>query len=264
MTFLKHRRAGLNVIDTWAIGLPAIVGKHPARDKVRRTQFLNIGEGFLFSELIHQAFTMPEAAAVETIIDLGTGSALPSLRAVWEQNVRGRHLDLIGIDIDPDAIAIASANAKTLGVESHASFVQQDMALFLRSYTQKRGQIIVSNPPYIPVPDAVQDSFFTPIHAGPDGLKYVRPILEHPWNHGTFLCLFASSLSSPASLMKAIEEKYDILHIIGHLVPFGVYISDPRILPYLEQMKEAGQCTFGVSAEGKRCFVSLGFVLQRK
>ena len=76
-----------------------------------------------------------------TILDLGTGSGcllLTLLKAF--PNAHG-----IGVDISPDALIIAQNNAKTLALESHATFIEGHWA---DDITQ-RFDLIVSNPPYI-------------------------------------------------------------------------------------------------------------------
>lgn len=169
--FLLKHHTDLHMVDTWDIPLEAIAGAHPSRAEVRRTQFLNTGEGYLFSEVIRHAASLQEAAAVQHIIDLGTGSGLPSLRTLWGCKERNPNLKLTGVDIDPEAIAVAQHNARILGVEDHSLFVCQDISDFLASMRAENHCIVVANPPYIPVPDNIDDPFFIPIHAGSDGLN---------------------------------------------------------------------------------------------
>ena len=147
ITFLKAHRAEVRVVDTWNIPLAEMVGAHPNRQHVRQTQFLNTGEGYLFSELICHALRMKEADAVTEMIDLGTGSGLPSLRAVWESKQKSTPVQhLTGLDVDPDAIAVAQYNAMVLGVESQANFLCQDIASFLQNNVPKPHGLVATNP----------------------------------------------------------------------------------------------------------------------
>ncbi len=75
------------------------------------------------------------------ILDLGTGSGciLLSLLAEWP-GARG-----VGIDISPDALAVAAGNADRLGLAGRAEFRPGDWCEGLA----ERFDLIVSNPPYI-------------------------------------------------------------------------------------------------------------------
>lgn len=76
------------------------------------------------------------------ILDIGTGSgciAITVAKALPFSNVTG-------LDISPDAIAVANANAKSLGV--HATFVA-DNILTSAPPSAPLYDIIVSNPPYV-------------------------------------------------------------------------------------------------------------------
>ena len=86
------------------------------------------------------------------LIDLGTGSgciplAIKNNRPNW---------DVTGVDISDEALWLANNNAKTLNLQVHFSAfdITKDPKLFLQSDFD----IIVSNPPYIPVRDQLQMS----------------------------------------------------------------------------------------------------------
>lgn len=75
------------------------------------------------------------------VLDLGTGSGA-LLLALLDQLPAATG---VGIDIAPDAIAVAADNAKRLGIAARARFAASDW--FAR--VEDRFDIIVANPPYI-------------------------------------------------------------------------------------------------------------------
>lgn len=107
-----------------------------------------VGEGVLIPRpetewLVERVCSLSEGRDVSglRVLDIGTGSgciAVSVKKALPEAYVEAW-------DISPEALAIASANAHSLGAE--VSFVQRDV-LNLGS-SSDRWDIIVSNPPYI-------------------------------------------------------------------------------------------------------------------
>jgi release factor glutamine methyltransferase len=108
------------------------------------------------------------------IADLGTGSGALLLALLSElPNARG-----IGTDISIEALLMARANARRLGI-TRAAFVSCDVAAALRSSFD----LIVSNPPYIASGEftalAPEVRAFDPrsaLDGGPDGLDYYRSL----------------------------------------------------------------------------------------
>lgn len=92
-----------------------------------------------------------------SVLDLGTGSGCILLTLLKEKSTaRG-----IGVDISPQAVALAEKNAENLGCGSRAEFLVGDFsdigfAEKLRVFLKEKGfsekfDCIVSNPPYIPL-----------------------------------------------------------------------------------------------------------------
>jgi release factor glutamine methyltransferase len=80
-----------------------------------------------------------------TIIDLGTGTGCLLLALLTEfPSTFG-----IGLDLNPEAAALASRNATHLGLSDRSAFLASDWTNSLTG----RFDLIVSNPPYIPGPD---------------------------------------------------------------------------------------------------------------
>lgn len=109
------------------------------------------------------------------ILDLGTGSGclLVTLLKEWPQ------ASGIGIDISPEALAVAARNAAHHGVEARAQFVRADFA----HPPRERFDLVIANPPYIA--DSVVETLdpdvknFEPrlaLSAGRDGLDLITVI----------------------------------------------------------------------------------------
>lgn len=88
---------------------------------------------------------VPDRARPYRVLDLGTGTGclLLALLAEWPDATG------LGIDISPDAVAVAAANARRNGLDARAVFRTGDWGDGLG----ERFDIVVSNPPYIPTAD---------------------------------------------------------------------------------------------------------------
>lgn len=112
------------------------------------------------------------------ILDIGTGSGaiLVSLLDYLPQ-AKG-----VGVDISAGALATAKENAINIGVADRAAFILSD--LFSAIPKEKKFDIIVSNPPYIPAADIqtlardVQQEPHGALDGGLDGLDFYRRITK--------------------------------------------------------------------------------------
>ena len=110
------------------------------------------------------------------ILDIGTGSGaiIVSLLDYLPQ-AKG-----VGVDISVGALKVAKENAVNIGVSSRAAFLHSD--LFTAIPDEKKFDIIVSNPPYIPAKDIsslakdVQNEPHSALDGGEDGLDFYRKI----------------------------------------------------------------------------------------
>ncbi len=112
----------------------------------------------------------------QKILDLGTGTGCLLLALLKEfPSAFG-----IGLDLGPDAAALAQANARHLGLADRSAFVAGDWT----NPVSGRFDLIVSNPPYIPSPDI--DTLMPEVgrheprralDGGPDGQDAYRSIL---------------------------------------------------------------------------------------
>jgi release factor glutamine methyltransferase len=111
------------------------------------------------------------------ILDVGTGSGCIAIALA-------RHLpqaQITAIDLSAPALAIARRNADRNGVSNQIHFLQGDL---LAPVAQEQFEIVVSNPPYVPLADrdtlAVEVRDHEPalaLLAGPDGLNVCRRLI---------------------------------------------------------------------------------------
>lgn len=108
------------------------------------------------------------------LVDIGTGSGCISVTLALEE----KHFNVSASDISSEAIKVAKSNAKKLGAD--VKFYVGDMvsAVFGNTY-----DILVSNPPYIPVEEQVMSLVkdnepHVALFGGEDGLMFYRVILR--------------------------------------------------------------------------------------
>lgn len=117
------------------------------------------------------------------ILDIGTGSGAIVVSLLdYLPQAKG-----VGVDISVDALVVAKENAEKIGVSSRIGFVRSDV--FSRVPLEKKFDIIVSNPPYIPASDIatlaqdVQKEPHGALDGGADGLDFYRRICAEAAEH---------------------------------------------------------------------------------
>lgn len=110
------------------------------------------------------------------LCDVGTGSGAIAISLALEEP----KLKVVATDISEDALEVARLNAKELG--AHVEFYQGDMLEPLIERNVKV-DIFVSNPPYIPVKQEIEDVVkdnepHVALFGGEDGLYFYRKIFE--------------------------------------------------------------------------------------
>jgi release factor glutamine methyltransferase len=130
--------------------------------------------------LVEAALEVVAPDAPARVLDLGVGSGAILLAVLSERpNATG-----VGVDISPEALAIARANAEQLGITDRVELRRGDWGAGLEGGFE----VVVSNPPYIPSDEitslAPEVAHFEPrlaLDGGVDGLDaYRRIILELP------------------------------------------------------------------------------------
>lgn len=137
----------------------------------------------LLVESIVRVAPMLKSAGDVKILDIGTGSGaiIVSLLDLLPQ-AKG-----VGVDISVDALIVAKENSERIGVKERCGFVRSD--LFSKLPLDKKFDIIVSNPPYIPEADMdgldedVKKEPVTALVGGKDGLDFYRRIIAEASEH---------------------------------------------------------------------------------
>lgn len=117
------------------------------------------------------------------ILDICTGSGCIALALARE--VPGAIV--YGVDISPDALAIASKNAQRHGLDQRVQLIEADLfnlGAISQFKNNPKFDLIVSNPPYIPsariqsLEPEVQKEPRLCLDGGPDGLRALRGIID--------------------------------------------------------------------------------------
>ena len=108
------------------------------------------------------------------VVDIGCGSGCIGITLKLEEP----RMNVTLTDISHEAVLKAESNAKKLGAS--VSFLEGDM---LKPLKGKKFDILVSNPPYIPTNEEIQDLVkdnepWVALFGGEDGLKFYRIILS--------------------------------------------------------------------------------------
>jgi release factor glutamine methyltransferase len=111
------------------------------------------------------------------VVDIGTGSGAIAVALAH----RVKDVQITAIDLSEAALGIARGNALRNDVETHIRFLQGDL---LEPVEEERFDIVVSNPPYVPVSDrdtlSVEVRDHEPalaLFAGADGLDVYRRLI---------------------------------------------------------------------------------------
>ena len=123
--------------------------------------------------------TLVEAALAlpwNTVLDLGTGTGCLLLAVLHERpNAWG-----LGVDISPDAAALARQNARALGLEARAMFIAGHWA----EAVARPFDLVLANPPYIPaaeiaelMPEVARFEPASALAGGEDGFAAYREII---------------------------------------------------------------------------------------
>jgi ribosomal protein L3 glutamine methyltransferase len=120
---------------------------------------------------------IPDPAKIQTALDLCTGSGcLAILLAHTFPNA-----DVDAADISSDALAVALRNVADHGLQGRVNLIRSDL---FSNLTEKRYDLIVSNPPYVTsmameeLPPEYRHEPELALRGGDDGLDAVRTILQ--------------------------------------------------------------------------------------
>ena len=118
----------------------------------------------------------PDKGAAQRVLDLGTGTGALLLAVLSEWPVASG----VGIDLKPEAAALAARNAARLGLKDRARFLAGDWAAALTG----RFDLVLCNPPYIEsaaipglMPEVARHEPASALDGGADGLAAYRHII---------------------------------------------------------------------------------------
>lgn len=94
--------------------------------------------------LVTKAIEIIKENNLTQILDIGTGSGCIACTIAKRTNA-----NVLGVDISSDALRIALDNVTRLGINNRAVFRKSD--LFSKIREEERFDMIISNPPYIPI-----------------------------------------------------------------------------------------------------------------
>ncbi|RSB97804.1 class I SAM-dependent methyltransferase [Bordetella bronchiseptica] len=117
-THAPKRRMLLALLAT-----PALALAQPAWTKQPPPVKLDVPYVPTPDDAVARMLEMADVTAQDTVIDLGSGDGRIAIAAVRDRGARSA----TGVDIDPERIAEARANAKKAGLADRVTFVQQDL-----------------------------------------------------------------------------------------------------------------------------------------
>ncbi len=138
-------------------------------------------------DIIRQNLTTEAFSGTVNVLDIGTGTGCIPIEI--SKALPDVPMELMGVDISTDALRVAIKNMEALGEQRRVIFRKSDIFKGLRPID--KFDIIVSNPPYIPISarETLQDEVknFDPDLAlfapDKDGVEFYARILEDAKNH---------------------------------------------------------------------------------
>jgi len=163
------------------------------------------------------------------LVDIGTGSGCLAVTLKKEESI---NFNVTATDISEEALEVAKKNA--LLNEVQLNFIPGDM---LEPVKTKKFDILVSNPPYIPETEKVEDIIYdnephVALFGGSDGLKFYRQILSE-----------ANLILKPQSII-GFEHAYDKASEIQELAK--KYFPKSKIFT-LKDMQNLDRMTFVIT-----------------
>lgn len=129
--------------------------------------------------LVERALEIMATKNFKEAVDVGTGSGAIAVSLAYYRPASR----VTAIDIAPEALAIAKKNARHHGVEGRLIFLKGDLLKPLVG-TEKRFDIVLANPPYIPsdligeLAPEVKNQPRLALDGGPYGLSFFKPLVE--------------------------------------------------------------------------------------
>lgn len=152
----------------------------------------------------------------EDVLDIGTGSGCIACTIAKNTNST-----VLGVDVSSDALRIALDNVTKLGINNRAIFRKSD--LFERIRDGETFDLIISNPPYIPVGTELSEEVMQEpqlaLFAEEDGLYFYRKIIEQApayLNEKGYL-MFELGINEANAVKSMMEKNFKNIEIIKDL-----------------------------------------------
>ena len=125
--------------------------------------------------LVRKAIDIIKLNNFKDILDIGTGSGCIACTIAKQTEAT-----VLGVDISSDALRVALDNVTKLGINNRAVFRKSD--LFAKVREEEKFDLIISNPPYIPIgtelSDEVKKEPSIALFAEDNGLYFYKKIIE--------------------------------------------------------------------------------------
>ena len=166
--------------------------------------------------LVRKAIELIEQNGFEDVLDIGTGSGCIACTIAKQTKAT-----VLGVDISSDALRVALDNVTKLGINNRAIFRKSN--LFEKIREGESFDIILSNPPYIPIgTELSQEVMSEPsiaLFAEENGLKFYREIIEQApdfLNEGGYL-MFELGIDQADSVNEFMKKDFNNILIIKDL-----------------------------------------------
>ena len=130
--------------------------------------------------LVTKSIELIKENGLKNILDIGTGSGCIACTIAKRTNST-----VLGVDISSDALRIALDNVTRLGINNRAVFRKSD--LFSKIRAEERFDMIISNPPYIPIGTKLEPELkhepSIALFAEENGLQLYRKIVSEAPNY---------------------------------------------------------------------------------
>ena len=158
--------------------------------------------------LVTKAIEIIKEKECKTVLDIGTGSGCIACTVANRTNAV-----VLGVDISSDALRIALDNVTRLGINNRAVFRKSD--LFSKIRAEEKFDMIISNPPYIPVGTELEPELKhepqIALFAEENGLELYRKIVSEAPNYlndGGWL-IFELGIGESASVKAFMDEYFE-------------------------------------------------------
>lgn len=162
--------------------------------------------------LVTKAIEFVEKDEMKNVLDIGTGSGCIACTIAHKTDAT-----VLGVDISSDALRVALDNVTRLGINNRAVFRKSD--LFSKVREEEKFDMIISNPPYIPIGTILSDEVnYEPriaLFADENGLRFYREIVEQA---PSFLnrqgkLLFELGIGEASAVKTFMEKAFTDIHI---------------------------------------------------